>query len=211
MRSAARPDAQAVRQLIGVVFQAPSLDKKLTVAENLKHQGHLYGLSGSDSLAAAAGCHARSALGLTRAGQRADRNALRRPAAAGRTGQGHDSSAPSAAARRTEHRTGPRRAERSVDVSAIGAGGARGHHRADDPLAGRGRKGRSDCHFARRRAGGGSIRPTRCGPRSAAMRSRFATADPQPLARRHCRAASAARRACWTAACGSNSPTDIGW
>src|SRR4026208_2382408 len=29
-----------VRGLIGVVFQAPSLDKKLTVAENLRHQGH---------------------------------------------------------------------------------------------------------------------------------------------------------------------------
>ena len=37
---------QAVRQRLGVVFQAPSLDKKLTVAENLMHQGHLYGLSG---------------------------------------------------------------------------------------------------------------------------------------------------------------------
>ena len=36
----------AIRQRIGVVFQAPSLDKKLTVAENLMHQGHLYGLVG---------------------------------------------------------------------------------------------------------------------------------------------------------------------
>jgi ABC-2 type transport system ATP-binding protein len=35
-----------LRGLIGVVFQAPSLDKKLTVAENLRHQGHLYGLLG---------------------------------------------------------------------------------------------------------------------------------------------------------------------
>ena len=35
----------AVRHLIGVVFQAPSLDKKLTVDENLRHQGHLYGLT----------------------------------------------------------------------------------------------------------------------------------------------------------------------
>ncbi len=34
-----------VRSLLGVVFQAPSLDKKLTVAENLSHQGRLYGLS----------------------------------------------------------------------------------------------------------------------------------------------------------------------
>jgi ABC-2 type transport system ATP-binding protein len=41
-----RTDVQTVRQLLGVVFQAPSLDKKLTVAENLKHQGHLYGLEG---------------------------------------------------------------------------------------------------------------------------------------------------------------------
>lgn len=35
-----------VQRRIGVVFQAPSLDKKLTVAENLHHQGHLYGMSG---------------------------------------------------------------------------------------------------------------------------------------------------------------------
>lgn len=37
----------AVRALLGVVFQSPSLDKKLTVRENMKHQGHLYGLSGA--------------------------------------------------------------------------------------------------------------------------------------------------------------------
>ncbi len=36
-----------VRELIGVTFQAPSLDPKLTVGENLKYQGALYGLSGS--------------------------------------------------------------------------------------------------------------------------------------------------------------------
>lgn len=36
----------AVRARIGVVFQAPSLDRFLTVGENLLHQGHLYGLSG---------------------------------------------------------------------------------------------------------------------------------------------------------------------
>jgi ABC-2 type transport system ATP-binding protein len=35
-----------VRRHIGVVFQSPSLDGKLTVAENLMHQGHLYGLHG---------------------------------------------------------------------------------------------------------------------------------------------------------------------
>jgi len=37
-----------VRQQIGIVFQARSVDLKLTVAENLKHQGNLYGLSGQD-------------------------------------------------------------------------------------------------------------------------------------------------------------------
>jgi ABC-2 type transport system ATP-binding protein len=34
------------RQQTGIVFQARSLDLKLTVGENLKHQGHLYGLRG---------------------------------------------------------------------------------------------------------------------------------------------------------------------
>ena len=41
-------DAMEVRRKIGVVFQSPSLDGKLTVAENLRHQGRLYGLSGAD-------------------------------------------------------------------------------------------------------------------------------------------------------------------
>jgi ABC-2 type transport system ATP-binding protein len=35
-----------VRARIGVTFQSPSLDRKLTVRENLVCQGHLYGLSG---------------------------------------------------------------------------------------------------------------------------------------------------------------------
>jgi ABC-2 type transport system ATP-binding protein len=37
---------EEVRRRIGVVFQAPSLDRKLSVRENLRHQGHLYGLAG---------------------------------------------------------------------------------------------------------------------------------------------------------------------
>lgn len=41
-------EPQAVREQIGVVFQAPSLDGKLTVRENMRHQGHLYGMSGPD-------------------------------------------------------------------------------------------------------------------------------------------------------------------
>lgn len=40
-------DPLAVRRRIGVVFQAPSVDPKLTVEENLRHQGHLYGLRGA--------------------------------------------------------------------------------------------------------------------------------------------------------------------
>jgi ABC-2 type transport system ATP-binding protein len=41
-----RTAAAAIRLRIGVTFQSPSLDRKLTVRENLKHQGHLYGLCG---------------------------------------------------------------------------------------------------------------------------------------------------------------------
>ncbi|HVA82026.1 MAG TPA: ATP-binding cassette domain-containing protein [Candidatus Binataceae bacterium] len=39
-------DTIAVRRKLGVVFQHPSLDGKLTVAENLSHHGHLYGMRG---------------------------------------------------------------------------------------------------------------------------------------------------------------------
>ena len=40
-------DPNALRRQIGVVFQAQSIDVKLTAAENLRHQGHLYGLRGA--------------------------------------------------------------------------------------------------------------------------------------------------------------------
>lgn len=39
-------DLTMIRRKIGVVFQSPALDGKLTVTENLRHQGHLYGLRG---------------------------------------------------------------------------------------------------------------------------------------------------------------------
>ena len=39
-------DSAAIRRRIGVVFQNQSLDRRLTAAENLLHQGHLYGLRG---------------------------------------------------------------------------------------------------------------------------------------------------------------------
>jgi ABC-2 type transport system ATP-binding protein len=40
-------DPASLRRQIGVVFQAQSVDAKLTAYENLWHQGHLYGLRGS--------------------------------------------------------------------------------------------------------------------------------------------------------------------
>jgi len=41
-----RPDAARTR--LGVVFQAAAIDRRLTVAENLRHHGRLYGLHGRD-------------------------------------------------------------------------------------------------------------------------------------------------------------------
>ncbi len=40
-------DPAGVRRSVGVVFQTQSLDKALTVEENLRAQGHLHGLSGA--------------------------------------------------------------------------------------------------------------------------------------------------------------------
>ncbi len=45
----ASSDPMAIRRQIGIVFQSPSLDKKLTVDENIACQGALYGIRG-DSL-----------------------------------------------------------------------------------------------------------------------------------------------------------------
>lgn len=56
-------ETRQAQALLGVVFQAPSLDKKLTVSENLRHQGPLYGLSGARLLEAHDRLLAR--LGLT--------------------------------------------------------------------------------------------------------------------------------------------------
>jgi ABC-2 type transport system ATP-binding protein len=43
-----RTQPEQVRAHLGVVFQAPSVDKKLTVLENITIHGRLYGLSGRD-------------------------------------------------------------------------------------------------------------------------------------------------------------------
>ena len=56
-------DTIAVRRKLGVVFQHPSLDGKLTVAENLTHHGHLYGMRGRELRDRAAG--ALRTLGLS--------------------------------------------------------------------------------------------------------------------------------------------------
>src|ERR1700688_603887 len=42
-----RAETQALRRKIGVVFQSPSLDGKLTVTENLTIHGNLYGMRGA--------------------------------------------------------------------------------------------------------------------------------------------------------------------
>ncbi len=41
-------EQRRVRLSLGVVFQSPSLDRQLTARENLRQQGHLYGLGGAD-------------------------------------------------------------------------------------------------------------------------------------------------------------------
>lgn len=43
-----KTDPTEIRKKIGVVFQNPSLDKKLTLLENILTQGSLYGLRGTD-------------------------------------------------------------------------------------------------------------------------------------------------------------------
>jgi ABC-2 type transport system ATP-binding protein len=43
-----RTEAAAIRSQLGIVFQSPSIDKKLTVMENVVHHGRLYGLGGRD-------------------------------------------------------------------------------------------------------------------------------------------------------------------
>lgn len=50
----AAKDPTGLRRQIGVVFQAQSIDIKLTAEENLRHVGHLYGLSGAKLKARAA-------------------------------------------------------------------------------------------------------------------------------------------------------------
>src|SRR5262249_28098542 len=43
-----RREAAATRSQVGIVFQSTSIDKKLTVTENVIHHGRLYGLNGRE-------------------------------------------------------------------------------------------------------------------------------------------------------------------
>jgi ABC-2 type transport system ATP-binding protein len=43
-----RFEQDAIRRRLGVVFQSPSIDKKLTVVENVYHHGRLYGVLGGE-------------------------------------------------------------------------------------------------------------------------------------------------------------------
>lgn len=63
-------EPDGVRRSIGVVFQSPSLDRKLTVRENLVHHGHLYGMCGGPLREAVDGSLARAGLS-ERAAERA--------------------------------------------------------------------------------------------------------------------------------------------
>ncbi len=64
-------EPNALRRRIGVVFQAQSIDVKLSAAENLRHQGHLYGLHGAALEARIAEMLARVGL-ADRAAERAE-------------------------------------------------------------------------------------------------------------------------------------------
>jgi ABC-2 type transport system ATP-binding protein len=48
LSASVRTQAEDIRRRLGVVFQSPSVDAKLRVWENVRHQGWLYGLSGQE-------------------------------------------------------------------------------------------------------------------------------------------------------------------
>ncbi|GIK16775.1 MAG: ABC transporter [Planctomycetota bacterium] len=65
-------DPGAVRRRIGVTFQSPSVDGRLSVRENLMHHGHLYGLRGRE-LSARIEARLEGVQLRDRAGDRVDR------------------------------------------------------------------------------------------------------------------------------------------
>jgi ABC-2 type transport system ATP-binding protein len=65
-------EPHAVRRVLGVVFQNASVDRKLTVEENLTCHGHLYGVAGRELAARLEDALARLGLGARR-GERVER------------------------------------------------------------------------------------------------------------------------------------------
>ena len=98
-----RDQAAAVRGQLGVVFQAPSVDKKLTVLENMVHHGRLYGVPSSQLKQKARSMVER--LGLGEEARRNGRNTVGRPASAGGIGAGHVARPTHVGARRTGDRS----------------------------------------------------------------------------------------------------------
>ncbi len=98
-----------VRARIGVVFQSPSVDRKLTVSENLMHQGHLYGIRARGT--ATPQRRAAGEISIDGSAARSSGNAVGRITAARGIGQG--AVAPAAAVLLDEPSTGLDPAARS--------------------------------------------------------------------------------------------------
>jgi ABC-2 type transport system ATP-binding protein len=117
-----RQEPDRVRERIGVVFQSFSLDRKLTVEENLTAQGYLYGLSGAE-LRRRIDARLR-APGPRRKARRSGRYALRRSSAASRDRQGAAASPRGAADGRALHGLDPgARRELWAHVEELRSGG----------------------------------------------------------------------------------------
>ncbi len=130
-------EQREVRRHLGVVFQHPSVDGKLTVAENLEHHGHLYGITGRK-------LRERSAAMLEQMGLGSRANDLVETLSGGLQRRTELAKAllhepRTSAARRTQHRPRSRRPARVQQLSGAVARARRRHDRADDPLHGRSR------------------------------------------------------------------------
>ena len=124
-------DSAAVRRKIGVVFQSQSLDKKLTVEENLRGQGHLHGMSGAalrERMEKVLG-----KIGHRRSARRPGRSPLRRASTARRNRQGIASPARGPADGRSVDRPRSRRAPRALAVYSGITGLGRRDGAADKP------------------------------------------------------------------------------
>ena len=105
-----RSEPDAVRGVLGVTFQSPSLDAKLTVRENLSYHAALYGLRGAAAKARVAAVAER--LGVAdRLGDLAG-GLVGGPEAAGGDRQRSAARPPRAAAGRAERRPRPHRPRR---------------------------------------------------------------------------------------------------